>query len=185
MLPQEHVFSFENMGFHYFLKCHTTPQAALDFRLYFEHSKRIPAASDKGESPSDYFVLAGVAFSTHQLRKAFISETASISTKYGGMTDASIALVKYQQCAFTEAAMGLHCAFCLRAPFVGQLRLNAEGMMTLHRFVLGKNLIPRETGMDNSYLFRCGHAKSCSSTTGRPCISSPSRLARARRRSPS
>lgn len=80
--------SFENMGMYYFLNHHTSPQAALHFRAYIEHSKRIPTMSNKGESPSEYLVLAGIAFSKQQLLKA------CILSMYGDMTGVSIALVR-------------------------------------------------------------------------------------------
>lgn len=53
-------------------------------------------------------------------REACATETASISTRYGDMTDASIALLKNKGVVFSGAEMGPHCAFRLRAPFFGQ-----------------------------------------------------------------
>lgn len=119
--------------------------------MYIDHSACIPAASPKGESPSDYCVLVGIAFSEQQLLKACINETASISTKYVDMADASVALVKDNGYVFADTVMDLHCAFRLRAPFIGQQRDHAEVAMTLSRLHLGKSFIPFENVAESMF----------------------------------
>lgn len=104
--PKNNMFSFENLEIYYLLDYHTSRQAALDFRAYTEHSKRIPAASKKGESPSGYDLLVGFAVFKQQLLKACVIEIASIFTGCGDTADASVSLVKDKGYVFTEAETG-------------------------------------------------------------------------------
>lgn len=136
------------MGARHSLNYHTSPQAALRFRAYNEHSKRVPTASNKGETPFDCYALVGLVFPEKRLLKACTTETASILSRPGDMTDASAALLKGKEYVFSEAGIGLHCAFRLRAPFLGQQRVHTEGSHSLPVRV-GESFIQREAVVEN------------------------------------
>lgn len=76
-----------------------------------------------GENPSDYYVLVGTACSTQQLLKACDNETVSIFTKYGDISDASIAVLEGEEYVPMETELSLRCALRLRAPFLAQQSL--------------------------------------------------------------
>lgn len=123
---------------------HPSPQAALHFRTYIEHSKEVPAASNLGDGAPNYYVLVGPSLSQQNILKACATVTASVFFRHGDMTDASIATLKSQEYLFSANEMDLHCAFRLRAPSLEQQRIHAEENMTLFRFHLGRSFAPHE-----------------------------------------
>lgn len=148
------VFNFENLGVYYFLNDRTSPQAALDIHAYIEQSARVPTASNKGEGPYSYYVVVGTRVSQQQLLKACATGMASIFTRCGNITVASIALLgEKEECAFLEAEMGLHRACRLPAPFLGQHRVHVAVSVPLFLYHLGwSSFLRNRCGEDLSTL---------------------------------